>query len=95
MDLPNRVHALASDETEDFVMLDNHRNPFISVNDMHDDSSVESDSVEVKTVDDKDDDDDDNDYDSKESSSEDGDSDDDDDWSDDSDKHPTKERCMQ
>ena len=51
LDLPNRIHALAANESEDFIILDNHGNPFITSDDLVDDSSVDDDSVEVETVD--------------------------------------------
>ena len=57
-DLPDRIHALAVGETEDFIILDSHGNPFVTSDDLVDDSSVDDDSVIVKTVDDDDNDDD-------------------------------------
>ena len=51
LDLPDRVHALAANESEDIIILDNHSNPFVSSNDLVDKSSVDPDSVEVETVD--------------------------------------------
>ena len=55
--LPDRIHALAEDESEDFIILDNHGNAFVSDDDLIDDSSVDDNSVEVKTADDDDSDD--------------------------------------
>ena len=56
-------------------MIDNHGNPFISSDDLLDDSSVNSESIDVETVDDDDDEDDSSE--SEESSSDDDDSSDD------------------
>ena len=58
IDLPNRIHALAANESEDLIILDNHGNPFITSDDLVDDSSVDDDSVEVEVVDDDDSNDD-------------------------------------
>ena len=74
LDLPNRIHALAANKSKDFIILDNHGNPFIT-SDLVDDSSVDTSSVEVETVDDDDDsssdsDDDINDDDSSDNESE-------------------------
>ena len=55
-DLPARIHALAVNESEDFVILDNHGNPFVGSNDnLLDAFSVDTGSVGVETVDDNDD----------------------------------------
>ena len=89
LDLPDRIHALATNESEDFIMLDNHGVPFISSNHLLNDSSVDSKSVDVETVDEDDDDDDDNSSESEESSSDDDDSSDDE--SENSNRRPTKE----
>ena len=56
LDLPDQIHALAANESEDFIILDNHGNPFVTSNNLIDDSSVDTNSVEVETVDDDDND---------------------------------------
>ena len=55
LDLPDRIHALAANESEGFNILDNQGNPFVGSNDLFDDSSVDTESVEVETVDNDDD----------------------------------------
>ena len=88
IDLPNWIHALAADETEDFIILDNHGNPFIISDDLVDDSSVDDDSVEVETVDDDDSNDD------PSSDSEDDDSSDDDSSDDESENSGVSDRRL-
>ena len=73
--LPDRIHALAENEPEDFIILDNHGNVFVSDEDLVDDSSDDNDSIEVETVDDDDSDDSEDDS-STDSSSDDSSSDD-------------------
>ena len=55
LDFPDRIHTLAGNESEDFVILDNHDNPFVGSDNLFGDSSVDIDNVEVETVDDDDD----------------------------------------
>ena len=55
--LPDQIHALAEGKSENFVILNNHGNPFVSDDDIADNSSVGDNSVEVKTVADDDSDD--------------------------------------
>ena len=87
LDLPDRIRALAANKSEDFIILDNHGNPFVTSNDLVDDSSVDTDSVEVETVDD----DNDSSSDSEDDSSDDDSSDDTSKISGVSDRHPSKE----
>ena len=54
LDLPDRIHDLAANESEDFIILDNHDNPFVTSDDLVDNSSADTDSIEVETVDDDD-----------------------------------------
>ena len=54
LDLPDQIHALAANESEDFIILDNHGNPFVTSDNLVDDSFVDTDNVEVETVDDDD-----------------------------------------
>ena len=54
LDLPDRIHALAANESEDFIILNNQVNPFVGSDDLFDDSSVDTDNVIVETVDDDD-----------------------------------------
>ena len=52
LDLPAQIHALAANKSEDFIILDNHGNPFVSSdNNILDASSVDTKSVEEETVD--------------------------------------------
>ena len=52
LDFPARIHALAANESEDFIILDNHGNPFVDRDDnLLDASSVDTKSVGVETVD--------------------------------------------
>ena len=48
---PDRIHALAANKLEDFIILDKHGNPFVGSNNLFDDSSVDTNNVEVETVD--------------------------------------------
>ena len=82
LDLPDRIHALAANESEDFIILDNHGNPFVSSDNLLDASSVGTESVGVETVDDDDD---------TSSDSEDSSSDDESENSGVSDRRPSKE----
>ena len=70
LDLPNRIHALATNESEDFIILDNHGNTFVGSDDLYDESSVDTDSVEVETVDDDNDSSSDSEVDSSDNESE-------------------------
>ena len=58
LDIPARIHALAdhNSSTEEFVILDNHDNPFISYNnnDLNDASSIDTKMVGVETVEEED-----------------------------------------
>ena len=65
LDLPDQIHALTAKKLEDFIILENHGNPFVVSDDLFDASSVDTESVEVETVDD----DDDTSFDSEDSSS--------------------------
>ena len=53
-DIPDRIHALAAGESEDFIIFDNYVNSFVTSDDLIDDSFIDDDSVEVKIVDDDD-----------------------------------------
>ena len=51
LDLPAWIHALAANESEDLIILDNHGNPFVGSNDnILDASSVDTESIGVETV---------------------------------------------
>ena len=54
-DFPDRIHALAANQSENFIILDNHGNPFVTSDDLVDDSSVDTDNVKVEKVDGDDD----------------------------------------
>ena len=54
LDLPDRIHALVANKSKGFIILDNKGNPFVSSNNLFGDSSVDTDSVEVKAVGDDD-----------------------------------------
>ena len=86
IDLPNRIHTLAANNSEDFIILDNHGNPFITSDDLVDDSSIDTDSVEVETVD--------NDNDNPSSDSEDDSTDDDDSSDDESENSGVSDRRL-
>ena len=48
LDLPARIHALAANKSEDFIILNNHGNPFVGSDKTHlDASSVDTESIEV------------------------------------------------
>ena len=48
LDLPDRIHALAVNKSEEFIILDNRGNPFVgSDNNLLDASSVDTKSVGV------------------------------------------------
>ena len=51
LNLPDWINALAANESEDFIILDIHGNPFVGSDNIFDDSSVDTDSAEVETVD--------------------------------------------
>ena len=55
LNLPDRIHALAANESEDFIILDNYGNPFVGSDDLFDDSSVDTENVELEIVDNDDD----------------------------------------
>ena len=74
-DLPDRINTLAAGKIKDFIILNNYGNPFVTSNNLVDDSSVDDDSVEVETVND-DDSDNDPSSDSEDDSSDDSSSDD-------------------
>ena len=45
LDFPDQIHVLATNESENFIILDNHGNPFVSSDNLFNDSSVDTKSV--------------------------------------------------
>ena len=42
LDFPDRIHALAANKLEDFIIIDNHGKPFVGSNNLFDGSSVDT-----------------------------------------------------
>ena len=55
LDFPDQIHSLAANESEDFIIFNNHGNPFVDSTNFFNASSVDTARIGVETVDDDDD----------------------------------------